>query len=165
MGMALGAIQQKTTRQVDNHLHATAGQDSLACMLRFRHTCIPKAADKLCQRRRGDALQKKQGGLALLIARFPDLSHLRGSSARLEEERWAMEVCSGGGLGSGDELSCVRNRCWIVAEGFDPVNIGLATEPCQLALGVVAVPLLGQGYGVFGAERILQDRESLPVAK
>ena len=53
---------------------------------------------------------------------------------------------AGGGDGGG-----------VVAEVFDPMDIGIAAKPGELALGVVAVSLLGGGDGLGEPTFAAQD--------
>ena len=45
----------------------------------------------------------------------------------------------------------------IAAAAFEPMHVGFAAEPGELALGVVAMALLGLGYGLLAGEFVLQD--------
>lgn len=52
-----------------------------------------------------------------------------------------------------------------VAAAFEPVDFGFAAEPGELALGVVAMALLGLGDGFVAGEFIAQDGDGLGVAE
>ena len=69
------------------------------------------------------------------------------------------------GEGGGDSMGCLGDGCGVVAEGFDPVDVGLAAEPGELALGVVAVALLGGATASSRWSLAAQDGEGLPVAE
>ena len=56
-------------------------------------------------------------------------------------------------------------RFGVVAEGFDPVDVGLAAKPGELALGVVAMALLGFGDGVFSLTPLEENGLRLTVAE
>ncbi len=51
-------------------------------------------------------------------------------------------------------MRCVSG---IIAEGFDPVHVGLAAKPGELALGVVAMALLGFGDGYLLADALEEN--------
>ena len=46
---------------------------------------------------------------------------------------------------------------FVAAAAFEPVHVRFAAEPGELAFGVVAMALLGLGYGLFAGEFVLQD--------
>jgi len=60
-----------------------------------------------------------------------------------------------------DQGHCLR----VVAEGWDPVDLGLAAEPGELAFGIVAMALLGGSYRFFNRQRVPEHLEGLPVAE
>ena len=53
----------------------------------------------------------------------------------------------------------------LVAEGFNPVDIGLAAKPGELTLGVVTMALLSFGYGDLLTDPFEENRLRLPVAE
>ena len=57
----------------------------------------------------------------------------------------------------GDELERLVCDVFVAAAAFEPVHVGFAAEPGELALGVVAVALLGLGDGLLAGEFVLQD--------
>jgi hypothetical protein len=54
---------------------------------------------------------------------------------------------------------------FVAAEAFEPVDAGFAAEPGELAFGVVAMALLGLGYGLFASEFVFEDGGGLGVAE
>ena len=54
---------------------------------------------------------------------------------------------------------------WFVSECFNPLHVGFATKPGELALGVVAVALLRCDDCLFHGHRAVNDCERLFVAK
>ncbi len=57
----------------------------------------------------------------------------------------------------GDQALSLSAYGEIVAETVQPANLGLATKPGELALGIVAVTLAGGGNGLLQRERRPQD--------
>ena len=53
----------------------------------------------------------------------------------------------------------------VVAEGFDPMDTGLAAEPGELAFGVVAMALLGFGDGDLFTDALEENRLRLTIAE
>src|SRR5277367_269407 len=64
-----------------------------------------------------------------------------------------------------DEADCLLCDVGVAAAAWEPVHVGFAAEPCELALGVVAVALLGLGDGLVPCEFVAQDGGSFRVAK
>ena len=64
-----------------------------------------------------------------------------------------------------DQVGCNALRFGIVAEGFDPVHVGLAAKPGELALGVVAMALLGFGNGHLLADALEENGLRLTVSE
>ena len=54
---------------------------------------------------------------------------------------------------------------FVAAAAFEPVHVGFAAEPGELALGVVAMALLGLGDGLLAGEFVLQDCGGFRVAE
>ena len=57
------------------------------------------------------------------------------------------------------------NRLRVFAEGLDPVHIGFTTKPGELALGVIAMALLGEGDSLGLIDFAANQLERLPVAE
>src|ERR1700722_17496548 len=53
----------------------------------------------------------------------------------------------------------------VTAAAFEPVDVGFATEPGELAFGIVAMALLGLSHGLLAGDFILQNGESFGVAE
>jgi len=53
----------------------------------------------------------------------------------------------------------------VIAEGFDPMHVGLAAKPCELALGVVTMALLGFGNGHLFADALEENGLCLAVSE
>ena len=53
----------------------------------------------------------------------------------------------------------------VVSKGFDPIHIGFAAKPGQLALGIVAMALLGGGDGGLFTQGPVEDAEGLPITQ
>src|ERR1700756_1359303 len=66
------------------------------------------------------------------------------------------------GLNGGDGPADDRR---VVAEALEPQHVGLAAEPGELALGVVAVSLLRRGYGLGEGHLAAQDAAGLLVSE
>ena len=54
-------------------------------------------------------------------------------------------------------MQCLFGDVFVTAAAFEPVHVGFAAKPGELAFGVVAVALLGLGYGLLAGEFVLQD--------
>src|ERR1700722_17615798 len=54
---------------------------------------------------------------------------------------------------------------FIAAEPFEPVHARFATEPCELALGVVAMALLGLGNSLFAGKFVFEDGGGFGVSQ
>jgi hypothetical protein len=64
-----------------------------------------------------------------------------------------------------DTSDGLRFDVFVAAEAGEPVDCGVFAEPCELALGVVAVALLGLGYGFVAGDFVAQDGDGLRVAE
>jgi len=69
------------------------------------------------------------------------------------------------GRGLTDQIGCEFDGLGRVAEVFDPVDIGFAAEPGELAFGIVAMALLGGGDGFGFGEGAVDCGECLAVAE
>ena len=65
----------------------------------------------------------------------------------------------------GDELQGLVGDVFVAAAAFEPVHLGFAAEPCELALGVVAMALLGLRDGFVAGDFVAQDGDGLGVAE
>ena len=54
---------------------------------------------------------------------------------------------------------------FVASAAFEPVHVGFAAKPGELALGVVAVALLGLGYGLLAGEFVFEDGDGFGVAE
>src|ERR1700734_200364 len=54
---------------------------------------------------------------------------------------------------------------FVAAAAFEPVDLGLAAKPGELAFGVVAMALLGLGYGLLAGEFVLENCRGFGVAE
>ena len=64
-----------------------------------------------------------------------------------------------------DELEGLVGDVFVAAAAFEPVHVRFAAEPGELALGVVAVALLGLGDGLLAGEFVFEDGGGFGVAE
>ena len=65
----------------------------------------------------------------------------------------------------GDELAGLLRDFVVAAEAGEPVECRILAEPGELALGVVAVALLGLGDGLVAGDLAAQQGDGLGVAE
>ena len=65
----------------------------------------------------------------------------------------------------GDEVEGLLGDVGVAAAAGEPVDVGVAAEPGELALGVVAVALLGLDDGLLAGELVAEDGGGFGVAE